>query len=565
MSVSSGKWSEGHDVIILGAGLAGAVTGLCLARNGLRVLLIDDRGHPRFAIGESSTTPASLWLRLLADRFDVPELLSLVTHDSVARDVSASSGVKNNFGFHYHREGEPAPSRSWQAVIASAAGADSELHSHPRGGETHYFRQDVDAFMWRAALNGGVDGRVGARVENLSFDPDGVRVHLSTGEVLSCAFLIDASGIASPVARSLNLRDAVPSMRTNSRTMFTHMAGVAPYDDVTSVPRTLSPWHQGTLHHFFDGGWMWVIPFDNHPASTNRLCSVGLNIDNRRFPRETADPEREWSAFLGRFPSIAAQFENALPVRPWVQTERLQYSSQKCVGDRFWMTTHATAAVDALYSFGNINTFQAIAAAVPAILAAFEDRRFEVSRFEPLQRLNDNLFRFHDRVVYGSYQATRSPDLLATWLALWALTDTARIRELLIPMIRRVRSGDARELEFYDRDPANIFTGLGHCTGVEHCSQMLDRLDSWCDIMGELDGGQASIESVRERLDRSVQHESPFGVRLDVMEQSLGQLPWTYAPLSRAGLKGYGSVFLTGEELNRIGVDREPNRQQSLD
>ena len=46
------------DVAILGTGIGGTSLGAILAKNGLRVLLLEQTVHPRFAIGES-TVPVS--------------------------------------------------------------------------------------------------------------------------------------------------------------------------------------------------------------------------------------------------------------------------------------------------------------------------------------------------------------------------------------------------------------------------------------------------------------------------------------------------------------------------
>jgi FADH2 O2-dependent halogenase len=545
------------DVIILGSGLAGSIAALCLQRQGLEVTLIDQGTHPRFALGESTTTPSSLWLRLLAEKFGVPELLNIASAESLTRFVAPTSGVKNNFGFLYHRAGEDRPECAWQAIIPQAHLSEYEHEKQPAYNEMHYFRQDVDAWLWFTALAEGVTGRSATRVERVDFDDQGVAVALSGGgETLRGRFLIDASGYRSPVAAALDLRDPLPRMRTNSRTMFTHMIGVQHFEDLKAVPDSMAPWSQGTLHHFFDGGWLWVIPFDNHVASRNRLCSVGLSFDNRRYPKpEGRSVEAEWTGFLERFPGIGRQFRDAVPVRPWVATRRLQYSSRQCVGDRWFLTSHATGAVDALYSMGNINTFQTLATGLSLVLQACAEDSFDRDRLQPLQEVTESLLHFQDSIVYGSYVSFRAPELLKTWIALWSLTDTARIRRVLMPLVKFARTRDQRHLEFCVEDPATILTGIGMRTEITDTPTVLRELDGLCDIMQVLEEGEASVEAVAVRLDSAVRGMQRYHIDLDAMEEAFTRIPWTFEPLARNSLRGYGNCFLTPHELNTLGVD----------
>jgi FADH2 O2-dependent halogenase len=53
----------------------------------------------------------------------------------------------------------------------------------------------------------------------------------------------------------------------------------------------------------FEGGWLWIIPFNNHPYSTNTLCSVGLQFDiDKHGP--AGDPEEEFTRFLDEHPPL---------------------------------------------------------------------------------------------------------------------------------------------------------------------------------------------------------------------------------------------------------------------
>lgn len=543
------------DVVILGSGLAGSVAALCLVRQGLRVVILERETHPRFALGESTTTPSSLWLKVLAERFDAPELHNITTGEGVRRHVAPTSGVKSNFGFLYHEKGAETMTRAWQAVIPQAEFSDAD-HGPPESSEMHYFRQDIDAYLWSTALGAGAVGRSGTQVTELTFREDGATVETSAGEKIQCAFVIDASGYRSVVASKLALREDPPSMRSNSRAMFTHMVGVRPYEAVDSGPQPLAPWSQGTLHHFFDGGWMWVIPFGNFKGSQNKLCSVGLSYDNRRFPRDPeVSPEDAWSSFLEHYPAVRRQFEDAVPVRPWVVTDRLQYSSSKCVGDRFWLTAHAAGTVDALYSMGNINIFQSLATGVRLVLEAFQQGTFSEQHFQPLQRLTDNLHRFQDRIVYGSYVGFRSPALLELWFTLWGLTDGARVRQVLKPIVRYARTGLLADLASYDERPEDVLTGFGQTTELLPAEQVLDRLDELCDIMQELEEGRASVVETEVKLRAAMESDERFDMHIDAITTGLARHPWLFEPLRRLGVKAYSSAFLTPDEVLTLGVD----------
>lgn len=44
--------ARNHDVIIVGGGIGGSTLAAILARHGVRVLMVEASGHPRFAIGD---------------------------------------------------------------------------------------------------------------------------------------------------------------------------------------------------------------------------------------------------------------------------------------------------------------------------------------------------------------------------------------------------------------------------------------------------------------------------------------------------------------------------------
>jgi FADH2 O2-dependent halogenase len=400
-------------VAILGSGLAGSILGACLARNGAEVLIVDAGVHPRFAIGESTIPYTSLMMRMVSERYQVPEVKWLATYEMTYANISTNVGIKRNFGYVYHRPGlRQNPLEVNQFITPRANYTDN-----------HFFRQDVDAFMLSTAVKYGATVKQRTKVVDVDIDDEGVTIIPDSGDPYRARFVVDASGFRSPLAQKLELRQKPTRLRHHSRSVFTHMLDVLPYEK--TVPKGIhgnpSPWSQGTLHHIFPGGWLWVIPFDNNPRATNPLCSVGLNLDPRLHPEPEHSAEEEFRRFLASFPSIAPQFADARPVRGWVRTGRLQYSSRQTVGYRWCLTSHAAGFVDPLYSRGLSNSMEIINALGWRLLNALRDDDFDVERFAYVQKLEQNLLDYNDDLVASSYTAFGDWHLWDAWFRVWGL------------------------------------------------------------------------------------------------------------------------------------------------
>src|SRR5439155_17966771 len=161
-------------------------------------------------------------------------------------------------------------------------------------------------------------------------------------------YLVDGTGHKSVLAEHLGLRENPTRLKHHSRTLFTHMVDVPPFDEEHN-PLPIS-YHKGTLHHCFERGWFWVIPFNNNPLSTNPLISVGLTIDPRRYPKPDMSAEQEFNEFVNRYPSVAEQVKDAKAVRLWVYTDRMEYSSKQTVGYHYCLISHAKCFIDSLFS-----------------------------------------------------------------------------------------------------------------------------------------------------------------------------------------------------------------------
>jgi FADH2 O2-dependent halogenase len=313
--------------------------------------------------------------------------------------VSNTFGRKRHFGFMLHRPGhEPDPTEAHQFVIPETLTSAS-----------HLFRQDSDAYLFRVAASLGCETRQQWRVSDIDFDDAGVTLTGTDGRQVSARYLVDASGFRSPLADHLGLREQPARFQHHSRSLFTHMVGVRPFDDVVHAPeesRPPVPWHDGTMHHLFERGWFWIIPFDNHELSRNPLCSVGVTLDPRLYPKpDDIDAEEEFTRLVHRFPAVERQFEGATKVREWVSTGRLQYSSRQTVGRRWCLMSHAAGFLDPLYSRGMSNTFEIIHTLVPRLLSALADDDFDEERFRYVEELEQGLLDYNDILVNCSFIA----------------------------------------------------------------------------------------------------------------------------------------------------------------
>ena len=163
------------DIAIIGSGIAGSITACILARNGLRVALLDQGGHPRFAIGESMIPLTSHLLRIMADRYEVPELDYCSTFTKLRRHVTSSSGIKRNFSFVHHTKGSAFDPRKSTML---------PIEHYPHGAEAHLMRQDIDAFLYAAALRYGAIGLDHVTIASVEFSPSAAEVRTTAGDTV---------------------------------------------------------------------------------------------------------------------------------------------------------------------------------------------------------------------------------------------------------------------------------------------------------------------------------------------------------------------------------------------
>ncbi|NJM05750.1 NAD(P)/FAD-dependent oxidoreductase [Candidatus Gracilibacteria bacterium] len=408
-----GSIYERYDVAIIGSGISGSSLGAILARHGLKVIIFEASVHPKFAVGESMILETSETMRAMAELFAVPELAYFSSEHYLAQ-IGTSHGLKRHFSFLHHTEGQPQDlRRSLQAVIPQ----------RPHGYELHIHRQDSDYLLTSVAIRYGAVVLQGTSVKDISVAPDGVTIVSGAGEHYQADYVVDAGGMRSILAEKFGWRSR--DLQAHTRTIFTHMVDLPCYNQIAASNQDYGipfPVSEGTLHHIFHGGWLWVIPFNNHSAATNPLVSVGLQLDPRIHPLQPdLTPEEEFFEFIARFPSIAAHFRGARAARTWTRTERLQYTSTQVIGERFCLQGHAAGFIDPLYSKGLYTTLMSTALLAHLLLAAHRDQDYATERFRPLEELTLRYVAAHDRIVANSYKSWSNYKLWSVYSVLWML------------------------------------------------------------------------------------------------------------------------------------------------
>ena len=338
------------DLAIVGSGFGGSILAMIARRLGRRVMLIERGRHPRFAIGESASPLAGILIEQLSDRYDLPALRPLSAHGTWCRTYpDVVCGLKRGFTYFKHQAGtpfRPDPDRGNQLLVA--ASPTDELS------DTHWLRADVDHLLVRQAVDLGADYVDETTLDAIAWNPDGSAT--ATGARHGARFqvrargVLDASGPRGFLSRVLAIGDRGFGGYPGTQALFSHFTGVARCEDMPDYDMPGQPPYAvdaAALHHVFDEGWMWVLRFENGVTSAGVACTDTLARDLR-----LSDGAPAWQRLLQRYPSIAAQFADATPIREFTWISRVACRAEVAAGDGWAMLPSAAAFVDPLFSTG---------------------------------------------------------------------------------------------------------------------------------------------------------------------------------------------------------------------
>jgi FADH2 O2-dependent halogenase len=416
--------SEVYDLAIVGSGFAGSLLAMIAKRLGRSVVLLERGSHPRVVIGESSTPLSNLLLQELATRYNLPALLPLTKWGTWQQHCpEVACGLKRGFSFFHHELARPCGIRLDRQMLVAAS-------PHDEIADTHWYRADFDHHLVREAQRLGV----------VYHDEVNLRQFTDAGDYVELAgdcrqqdvsfrarFVVDATGPRGSLHRLLGLPEAVLPHMPATQALYSHFSGVRRLDDDGSFDgeaRVPYPVDDAAVHHVFDGGWIWVLRFNNGITSAGVAATEGAA---QRFG--LAEKAAAWERVLDQIPALQEQFLEAIPQQPFTYLPRLGFRSGVMTGARWALLPSAAGFVDPLLSSGFPLTLLGVSR-----IAEILDRHWNRPSFAPELRtyaaLSDGELLATSRLIgalyanMNNFDAFRAVSLL--YFAAASFSETAR-------------------------------------------------------------------------------------------------------------------------------------------
>jgi FADH2 O2-dependent halogenase len=335
-------------ILVIGSGFAGSLMAMVARRLGFSTTLVERGKHPRFAIGESSTPLANLLLEEICTEYDLPNVRPLCKWGTWQRQrPQLACGLKRGFTFYHHTLDRAfAPDTKRQHQLLVGASPRNEI------ADTHWYRPDFDQYLAQQAHSSGVDYWDEVQLTDAQPEPGGMRlIGERCGEPAGffADFVIDASGPRGFLHRTLKFPEKKFDALPPTQALFSHFVDVAPLPDCFSANGTTPPYppEDAAVHHVFDGGWIWVLKFNNGVTSAGIAATEAFA---KTLELQSGAPA--WRKLLGQLPSLAESFGSARAVVPFVFQPRVAFQSQQVAGPNWVLLPSAAGVVDPLLSTG---------------------------------------------------------------------------------------------------------------------------------------------------------------------------------------------------------------------
>jgi flavin-dependent dehydrogenase len=355
------------DILIIGAGPAGALAAALLRRQNMQVLVIEREQFPRFSIGES-LLPQSMEYLEQAGMLEVVNAAGFQ-----AKDGAAFARGAQYTAFDFRDKFSDGWSTTYQVP-----------------------RARFDHILALEAERQGAELRF--RHEVVAVDLDGARpcvtVKESNGEkyVVAAGFILDASGFGRVLPRLLRLEK--PSSFPVRGAIFTHVEDHITGDDFDRNKIRV------TVHADHDDVWYWLIPF------SDGRCSLGVVAERDFLARYQGTATDRLRALTEEQPALSALLGHACWDAPARQIVGYASDVESLWGKGYALLGNAGEFLDPIFSSGVTIAFKsaALAANVAARQLRGEAVDWEHEFAVPLKRGVDTFRAFVESWYRGGFQ-----------------------------------------------------------------------------------------------------------------------------------------------------------------
>lgn len=385
-----------HDVVVAGAGPAGAALALRLARMGWRVVLVDPQGFPRDKVCGDFVGPAGI--------AELEELGLAGTGE-----FRRANRVKRASLFLDGRE-----------LITRDIPEVSGLPDHGRV----IPRLVLDDWIHRAALAAGA-ASIRGRVSGFAVDRDGVSVDLKSGERIRARLLVGADGSASTVARlhqphQNGRQDRIVAVRA-------YYEGVAGDEDRCDL--------------FFSSesfpGYYWLFPTGGGRAN------VGVGMVLETLPPTEAKLSSLLEALIEKDAALRERLAGARIEGRIVGWPLSTYNpARRSVGDRVMLLGDAAGLINPLNGEGIQYALESARWAAGVASERLAEDRLAAADLAPYERLVRDRMDYDMALAGLIIQIIRNRGLNPVWLkALEIITHRARHDEAYAEIAGGVLAG----------------------------------------------------------------------------------------------------------------------------
>jgi len=299
------------DVLIIGAGPAGAVAASVLRREGFGVVVVEKQKFPRFVIGESL----------------LPRVMNILKEAGLLEAVAERKFMKKT-GAVFRRGDEIC---------------DFDFSEQSGDGWAYTFqvtRADFDQALADAVEKRGVEIWYEHGVSAVRFEGSRAVVTIEKPDKrvreVTAKFVLDCSGYGRVLPRLLDLEK--PSTQTFRESLFTHVTG-----DRRPVGEA-----EGKIWICVhpEGAWIWIIPFSNGKTSVGVVATPEFY---RKFPGEGDEQLR---AILMSDANAAGRLGKMEFVFPARRIGGYSCSVKRVFGPGFALAGNATEFLDPVFSSG---------------------------------------------------------------------------------------------------------------------------------------------------------------------------------------------------------------------